>query len=175
MAALTVQAALAMIALNRCVPPSVAPVMVGIAQHESGLRDTAIHDNTTGRSYFPATSEEAITLSSTLMASGHSLDLGIAQINTANFGWLGLTITTAFDACRSFKAGSAVLFAKYNGSPPDAVRKAYAVDVSAQIAGVDRVNAAFPIPAPTQSATQEEAVINDRPAEPTGETDFTGD
>jgi hypothetical protein len=175
MAAMTVQAALAIIALNRCVPPSVAPVMVGIAQHESGLRATAIHDDTTGRSYVPDTSQAAVRLSSALMAAGHSLDLGIAQINTVNFRWLGLTVATAFDACQSFRAGSAVLFAKYNGSPPDAVRKAYAADVAAQVAGVDRVNTALPIPARTSSAKQEEVAIDDRPADSTGETDFTGD
>lgn len=175
MATMTVQAALAVIALHRCVPPSVAPIMVGIAQHESGLHDTAIHDDTTGRSYIPETAQAAIRLSSALMAASHSLDLGIAQINTANFGWLGLTVETAFDACQSFRAGSAVLFAKYNGSPPDPVRKAYAADVAAQIASVDRVNAALPIPASTPSATQEEATIDDRPAGSTGETDFTGD
>jgi Transglycosylase SLT domain len=175
MAAMTVQAALAIITLNRCVPPPVAPVMVGIAQHESGLRDTAIHDDTTGRSYVPDTAQAAIKLSSALMAAGHSLDLGIAQINTVNFGWLGLNVETAFDACQSFRAGSPVLFAKYNGSAPDVVRKAYAADVAAQIAGVDRVNAVVPIPAPPPSATQEEAAIDDRPADSTGEIDFTGD
>jgi hypothetical protein len=102
--ALTVQAALA-IAL-KCVPPAVAPVMVGIAQHESGLDPAVVHHNANG-----------------------TYDVGIAQVNTSNFGWTGLTWQTALDPCANFRAGAKVLFAKYNGNPPDAVKAAYADDV----------------------------------------------
>jgi type IV secretion system protein VirB1 len=110
----------------QCVPPSVAPIMVGIAQHESGLDPHAIHRNSNG-----------------------TLDVGIAQINTANFGWLGLTMETAFDPCRNLAAGSKVLFAKYNGSPPDAVRSAYASDVMARISALDGQEAPPVAPGPS--------------------------
>jgi hypothetical protein len=94
----------------QCLPPSLAPIMVGIAQHESGLDPTIVHRNSNG-----------------------TIDVGIAQINSSNFGWLGLTIETAMDPCRNFAAGAKVLFARYNGNPPDFVKSAYASDVMARI------------------------------------------
>jgi 2-iminobutanoate/2-iminopropanoate deaminase len=82
--------------------PAVAPIMVGIARHESGLDPAAVHHNANG-----------------------TIDVGIAQVNSANFGWLGLTMATAFDPCRNIAAGARVLFAKYNGHPPDVVKAAW--------------------------------------------------
>lgn len=70
MTALSVQAALA-IAL-KCLPPAVAPIMVGIAQHESGLDPAAVHHNANGTD-----------------------DVGIVQVNSSNFGWTGLTWQSA--------------------------------------------------------------------------------
>jgi Transglycosylase SLT domain len=101
---LTAQAALA-IAL-KCLPPAVAPVMVGIAQHESGLDPSAVHHNANG-----------------------TTDWGLAQVNSSNFSWTGLTPNTALDPCANLRAGAMVLFAKYNGNPPAAVKIAYANDV----------------------------------------------
>ena len=136
MTALSVAAAMALAA--QCVPPSAAPLLVGIAQHESGLNPLAIHDNISGRSYSPDTVQQAVVIARSLIAIGHSsLDLGIAQVNTANFGWTGLTIGTAFDPCHSFAAGSAVLLAKYNGNPPDTVKAAYAADVTTKVRAID--------------------------------------
>ncbi len=138
MAAMTAAAALMLIAAQQCVSPAVAPIIVGVAQHESGLHETAIHDNVSGQSYFPETKAQAIAIARSLIATGHpSLDLGIAQVNTANFAWTGLTIERAFDACRSFAAGSLVLFARYNGNPSDAGKAAYASAVSERIRDLD--------------------------------------
>ena len=135
MTALSVAAAMTLAA--QCVPPSAAPLLVGIAQHESGLNPLAIHDNISGRSYSPDTVQQAVVIARSLIAIGHSsLDLGIAQVNTANFGWTGLTIGTAFDPCHSFVAGSAVLLAKYNGNPPDTAKAAYAADVTAHVRAI---------------------------------------
>jgi hypothetical protein len=108
MSTLTLAAALSI--ANACVGPALAPVMVGIAQHESNLNPIAQHLNLNG-----------------------SWDIGIAQVNTSNFGWTGLTMATALDPCANFQAGAKVLFAKYNGSPPDGVKAAYAADVIAKI------------------------------------------
>jgi hypothetical protein len=70
------------------------------------------------------------------MSSGHNLDLGIAQINEKNLSWTGLTVDTAFDPCRNLAASAKVLFAKYNGSPPDAGKIAYAQRVIAKIPAI---------------------------------------
>lgn len=85
--ALTVPAVMALIALHGCVPPALAPVMVGIAQHESGLDPLAVRRNPNG-----------------------TVDVGIAQVNSSNFGWLGLTAQTALDPCRNMAAALKVLF-----------------------------------------------------------------
>lgn len=153
MIALTTAAALSLIAAQQCVSPSVAPIIVGIAQHESGLRPYAIHDNVAHKSYFPETAEQAVVMARSLIAIGHSsLDLGVGQVNTSNMGWTGLTLERAFDPCRNFTAAAAVLFARYNGSPPDGVKATYAAATAARIAVIDGTTpagvAAQPCPEP---------------------------
>jgi len=96
--------------------PSVAPsTLASIAQTESGLERFAINDNTTGVSGVPATSDIAIQIASKLLEAGHSVDIGIMQINSANFAKLGLTLQAAFDPCKSITAGAAVLVGDYAG------------------------------------------------------------
>jgi type IV secretion system protein VirB1 len=46
---------------------------------------------------------------------GDSVDIGVMQINSANFSALGLTVRTALDPCASLAAGAAVLQAAYGG------------------------------------------------------------
>jgi type IV secretion system protein VirB1 len=87
--------------------------LLAFASYESRLRPFAVHDNTTGQSVFPASAAAAIGLASTLLALGHSLDLGIMQVNSANFARTGLTVTTAFDPGESMRAGAAILIAAY--------------------------------------------------------------
>jgi Transglycosylase SLT domain len=98
----------------QCVGPSLAPVMVGIAQHESGLDPTIVHHNPNG-----------------------TVDVGLAQVNSANFGWLGLTMQTAMDPCRNLAAGARVLLVRYNGNPSDVGKIAYASAVTARIRALD--------------------------------------
>lgn len=132
MTVLTTAAVLAMIAAKGCVPPALAPIMVGIAKHESGLDPQAVHRNANG-----------------------SIDVGLAQVNSSNFAWLGLTAETAFDPCRNLAAGARVLFAKYNGSPPDAVKAAYSADVMRQVDAVGpAVRTTEPAPNPFQRPTR---------------------
>src|SRR3954470_7396840 len=101
--------------------PGVAPeTLAALAGTESGFNPNAIHDNTANRSYFPPDQAEAIRTATPLLAAGHSVDLGIMQINSRNFTWVGLTVESAFDPCESIRAGATVLtgFSKYNtGSP----------------------------------------------------------
>jgi hypothetical protein len=106
--------AAAMALALQCVGPSFAPVMVGIAQHESGLDTTIVHRNSNG-----------------------TVDVGLVQVNSTNFGWLGLTMQTAMDPCRNLAAGARVLLVRYNGSPPDTVKTAYSADLIARIRALD--------------------------------------
>ena len=95
--------------------PGVAPdTVAAIAQAESGLDPLAIHDNTVQRTFQPADLPEAIALATDLIvAQHHSVDLGLMQVNSANFATLGLSITNAFDACHSIEAGGHVLSSAY--------------------------------------------------------------
>jgi type IV secretion system protein VirB1 len=131
--------------------------VVGIAQHESALDPTRIHQNADG-----------------------SRDYGLMQINERNFGWLGLTEQTALDPCHSIAAGAAVLTAlsRYNsGSSTKSLP--YALAVSARIdalrrplpqgawietARIDAIKGAPAIPLPNPGATEGDDDIEDRPA-----------
>ena len=127
-----------------CAPGNAVRTLESVAKVESGLNPLAIHDNTTGVSYSPATRDEAESIASDLiLVRGHSVDLGLMQINSATAGRLSLPIPDAFDACRSISAGAAVLregyqralrtaFSLYNtGSPTAGIRNGYADRVEA--------------------------------------------
>jgi type IV secretion system protein VirB1 len=126
MTVLTPAAAMAL--ALQCVPPSVAPIMVAIAEHESGLDPVAIHRNANG-----------------------TVDVGLTQVNSGNFTWLGLTLQTALDPCRNLAAGARVLLAKYNGKPPDTAKAAYATAVTARIRDLSTTPSAPPSSPPNPS------------------------
>ncbi len=90
-----------------------AGTLLAFAWFESKLRPWAIHDNTTPRSEFPASRDEAIAHASTLLARNHSLDLGLLQVNSANLRRTGLNVMTAFDPGQSMRAGAQILVAAY--------------------------------------------------------------
>lgn len=95
-----------------CAPPEHAPVMEKIVAAESGGKSLAIHDNRTGRSYFPETLADAMAVASKLLKrKDASLDLGLAQINSRNLARFGATLQDAFDPCSSVKMG-AVIYAE---------------------------------------------------------------
>jgi type IV secretion system protein VirB1 len=112
---LTVQAALAL--ALRCAPAVDPHMVVAIAQHESGLDPLTIHDNTTGQILH---GQDVAIAAAQRIAAGHSVDLGLMQINSKNLSLLGLPLSDAFVACKSVEAAARLLalFSKYNtGSP----------------------------------------------------------
>lgn len=121
--------------LSAACAPEVAPEMLaGIARVESRLDPFAIHDNATGRSYWPRDKAEAIRIAVPLFAAGHSIDAGLMGINAGNWRWLGLDAETVFDPCRNIRAGATVLTAlsRYNtGSPTRGFRNGYVASVVA--------------------------------------------
>jgi type IV secretion system protein VirB1 len=121
--ALTVQAALA-VALQ-CAPSVDPHMLVGIAQNESGLETEILHDNSTGKVLRGAGILEA---AAQLIKAGHSVDLGVMQINSRNLGLLGLSLADAFNPCSSV-AGAArliTLFSAYNtGSATRGIANGY--------------------------------------------------
>jgi len=98
--------------LARTCAGGVAPeTLLSVVKTESGFNAFAIGDNTDRRSYAPATLPDAVALATRLVAAGHSLDLGAAQINTAagHLQARGLPLSAAFDACTGLRVGSEVL------------------------------------------------------------------
>lgn len=97
------------------IPPGRLIDRVAATAHaESGLQTTAIHDNSSGRSYQPASEAEAVALAIALRAQGHSIDAGIMQVNDGNWTRLGLTADTAFDPRANICAGMTVLAEAYS-------------------------------------------------------------
>jgi type IV secretion system protein VirB1 len=150
---MTALTAVAVLALAGACQSAVDPGTIAkIAQHESGLQPFTLHDNTAGRSYFPETKPDAYRLASGLIAAGHSLDVGLSQINTANFSWLDLSLATALDPCTNLHASAAVLvgYSKYNtGSPTRGIANGYAGAVqSVRLNMPVTASPAAPTPAP---------------------------
>lgn len=54
-----------------------------------------------------------------LIAAGHSVDLGAAQINSANLTRLGLDIKSAFEPCTNLHAAQVLLLDSWRGSGGD--------------------------------------------------------
>lgn len=106
--------------------PSVAPeIMEKLVRAESGFNRFAIGVNgAEHRSYHPGSEEEAERIARDLISQGHSIDLGLGQINSSNFEWLGLTVESVFDDCANLKASETVLRDGYDrarelGSDPE--------------------------------------------------------
>ena len=57
----------------------------------------------------PSGAAEAQEMARWLLEHGHSFDAGLAQVNSANFARLGLSVETVFDPCTNLKAGLRVL------------------------------------------------------------------
>ncbi len=97
-----------------CGPSVHVDTLASIVQAETQFDTLAIHDNTTGRTYHPATSAEAVRIATDLVtAQRHSADLGLMQINSGNLAGLGMSVMDAFDPCKSIAAGARVLVAGY--------------------------------------------------------------
>jgi len=95
--------------------PSVAPqTLAAIAHTESRFNALAIGVNRGAAVRQPRTREEAVRVARRLIASGANIDLGLAQINSSNLGWLRLTVEDAFDPCRNLTAAGTVLRAGFD-------------------------------------------------------------
>lgn len=96
-----------------------------LVRAESGFKRFAIGvNNSSHRSYFPTSEKEAVRIAGDLIARGHSIDMGLGQINSANLDWLGLTVESVFDSCTNLSASEKVLRDGYDrarkqGSDPE--------------------------------------------------------
>jgi type IV secretion system protein VirB1 len=98
----------------RCAPAVAPATLLALARVESGLNPLAIGVNhSPAKVPPPRSTSQAIELATSLTAAGENVDLGLAQINSANLKRLGLTIKAAFDPCRNLAAGATILRTAY--------------------------------------------------------------
>ncbi len=99
--------------LQECAP-KVSPVtMSAIVQTESSGKPWVIHDNTTGQSMRFQNKAQAVAMSRILLAQGHKLDMGLAQVDSENLGWLGISVTDIFNPCTNLRAAQRILVGAY--------------------------------------------------------------
>lgn len=113
------------LSLSQACAPQVAPeTLAAIAYAESRFNPIAIGVNRGPRpTRPPRDAAEAARVARGLLARGANLDLGVAQINSDNLDWLGLSVEAAFDPCRNLAAAGEVLRAGYRpikGADPQA-------------------------------------------------------
>lgn len=102
--------------LPDCAPGVHPTTMAAIVRAESSFNPLAIGVN--GSKPPPirskaSTKQEAVKQAKDLLAQGYNIDLGLGQINSANLGWLGLTVEQAFEPCTNIRAAARVLTENY--------------------------------------------------------------
>lgn len=94
-----------------------------IIKVESNYNQLAIYDNTTGASYRPQSKEQAIYLTGNFLSSGHSIDIGLMQINSQHLAKLNIDYKDLFDPCYNIAIGTKILSSFYReharGNPTD--------------------------------------------------------
>lgn len=95
---------------HECAPTVSPATIVAIVKHESRSDPFAVGINGLTRiSRKPKNQAEAIDISERLIAMGVSIDMGLAQINSANLRKLGLTVAQVFTPCTNLRAAAQVL------------------------------------------------------------------
>ena len=114
--------------LSQCGPAVDPATTRAIIQVESGGNPLAIGDNTLRQSFAPKTTREAVSRAKALIARGHSVDLGLMQINSSHLAPMRLSLDDTFDPCRNIRAGTSILadfYRRYqDGNPTYTLMKA---------------------------------------------------
>lgn len=90
--------------VQQCSPQVELPIAHSIVTQESRYNPLAIGVNAKERIKQPKTMNEAIATAKNLIARGFNIDLGLAQINSANLRKLGLSVEQVFEPCTNLKA-----------------------------------------------------------------------
>lgn len=80
-----------------------------IIQITSMGQPTWVHNATTGESYTPTSTEDAIAIARSLERSGHTVYVGISALNTVWLERYGYDLEQSFDACTELTIASEVL------------------------------------------------------------------
>ena len=107
---------------DNCAPAVAAETLIAVAKVESGFNPLAIGVNGQPAVRVRAINRtDAAAKAQALIEAGRSVDLGLAQINSRNLEWLGLSVDAAFDPCRNLAASARVLQDGYARAAPKAV------------------------------------------------------
>jgi len=112
--------------LERCAP-QVSPVtMAALVAQESGGDPYTLDDDSTHIVYHPVSYAGAARLAAQLIGAGHSVDLGLAQVNSGWLAPLRLTAAELLEPCENLRAGSLILLRAWRaaGAGPRAKRLA---------------------------------------------------
>lgn len=104
------------VALRTCAPAAAPDTMAAIVAVESAGWPYAINDNTARRSYRPRTREEALRIAESALRAHHSVDVGIAQVNSGNFAAFHVDAATMLEPCANLRVGSAILVNAYHAA-----------------------------------------------------------
>jgi type IV secretion system protein VirB1 len=116
-----------------------ASTLRAVASVESHFDPLAIRDNTTGQVWTPKNVDIAASIAKARLAKGHSVDLGLMQINSANLAVLRLTVSNAFDACHSLAAARDILLSAMAAGSSETQRQA------AMLISLSRYNTGRPL------------------------------
>jgi type IV secretion system protein VirB1 len=107
-----------------CAPGVDLPTLRAVAAVESHFEPWAIRDNTTHEMWAPPSLAAALALAGDQLTKGHSIDLGLMQLNSGNLASLGMRMNDAFDPCRSLGAASRILLAGFAAGSSETERQA---------------------------------------------------
>ena len=93
---------------QQCAPEVATEAVVPLVVTESGGDDLSINVNR-GPRVRASTVAEAAALVRRYMAAGYTVDVGLAQVNSANFSRLGVTVEQAFEPCTNLRLASSML------------------------------------------------------------------
>lgn len=109
--------------LRTCAPAVSADTMRAIVAVESHGYSYAISDNTSGVAYcvpgarvYPCSREQANAIAATATAHGHSIDVGLSQVNSGNFRSYKVTVADMLEPCANLRIGSTILANAYRNS-----------------------------------------------------------
>lgn len=102
---------------EECAPTEPAKVLTSIVDVESARHPLRIGVNGKDRAFLePGTKEEAVRIAAGLIISGRNIDLGLAQINSANLPWLGLSVEEVLDPCLNLAAAGSLMAKGYKAA-----------------------------------------------------------
>jgi len=102
---------------QECAPLVAHETMAAIVRTESAFRPLAIGINGAAQLIRqPTNKEEAVVTANWLIAHGYSIDMGLAQINSANLKRTGLSVADAFDPCKNLSAAATILHENYQSA-----------------------------------------------------------